>query len=161
MIDYNPTDEQLRAIADAPILDRRDRRLADLARLVLREREELAAWRAECDKVGVPYDPPGLVRHHRGNAAVAAGCDALRLHVLPAVRRAEQAEAALARVEALCGEADKLWSALGRRTTVVVQVAAVRAAIAGDDRCDCLVDYRCAQHRDYAIEDHYNYGGNL
>lgn len=38
---------------------------------------ELAAWRDECDKVGVPYDPEGLVRHHRGNAGLAAGMDRL------------------------------------------------------------------------------------
>lgn len=36
----------------------------------------LAAFKAECDKVGVPYDPAGLVRHHRGNAAVKADAEA-------------------------------------------------------------------------------------
>jgi hypothetical protein len=47
-----------------------DRRvlLAEVDRLTA----ALAAWHAECDKVGIPYDPPGLVRHHRGNAAAAA-----------------------------------------------------------------------------------------
>lgn len=38
--DWNPTDDELRDIADGPIHDYRDRRLADLARLVLREREK-------------------------------------------------------------------------------------------------------------------------
>jgi len=38
---------------------------------------EVGAWHAQCDKVGVPYDPEGLVRHHRGNAAMTAGADAL------------------------------------------------------------------------------------
>lgn len=51
---------------------------------------ELAAWHAECDKVGVPYDPPGFVRHHRGNASVAAGAEAFI-----AVRRAETEAARL------------------------------------------------------------------
>lgn len=32
---------------------------------------ELATWHAECDRVGLPHDPAALVRHHRGNAALA------------------------------------------------------------------------------------------
>jgi hypothetical protein len=35
----------------------------------------LAAFKAECDAVGIPYDPPGLVRHHRGNAGLAAAME--------------------------------------------------------------------------------------
>lgn len=37
------------------------------------DEEQLAAFRAECDKVGVPYNAEGLVRHHRGSAALTAG----------------------------------------------------------------------------------------
>jgi hypothetical protein len=38
--------------------------------------QEIAAWHAECDKVGIPYDPEGLVRHHRANAGFAAALNA-------------------------------------------------------------------------------------
>src|SRR5512143_3630697 len=37
---------------------------------------ELVAFRTECDRVGVPYDVAGLVRHHRANAALIAATDA-------------------------------------------------------------------------------------
>lgn len=37
---------------------------------------ELAAFHAECDAVFIPHDAPGLVRHHRGNAGLAAAFDA-------------------------------------------------------------------------------------
>lgn len=36
------------------------------------EERQLIAFRAECEKVGIPYDAPGLVRHHRGDAGLAA-----------------------------------------------------------------------------------------
>lgn len=59
---------------------------------------ELAAFRAECDKVGIPHDAAGLVRHHRANAALVAATDAhteqIRLDPVVATwrRRAEAAE---------------------------------------------------------------------
>lgn len=62
---------------------------------------ELAEFRAECDKVGVPYDAAGLVRHHRGNAGLAA-----EANVLSAVLTAErERDAARAEVERLTAEA--------------------------------------------------------
>jgi hypothetical protein len=42
---------------------------------------ELAAFRAECDKVGIPYDAEGLVRHHRGNAGVAGAAQGMAEYV--------------------------------------------------------------------------------
>jgi hypothetical protein len=42
----------------------------------------LAAFKTECDKVGVPYDPAGLVRHHRGNAGLTAATNALSMELL-------------------------------------------------------------------------------
>lgn len=38
-------------------------------------RAEVARWHAKCDEVGIPYDPDGLVRHHRGNAGLAAALE--------------------------------------------------------------------------------------
>jgi hypothetical protein len=39
---------------------------------------DLAAQvREACDAVGIPYDVQGLIRHHRGNAALAAAFDGL------------------------------------------------------------------------------------
>lgn len=71
-------DELLRQVGEY------ERALAETADVLVREvvrrsnaERELAAFRAECDKVGIPYDAPGLVRHHRGNAAMAAGAEAL------------------------------------------------------------------------------------
>jgi hypothetical protein len=50
-------------------LDEADAALAELAAASLLADPdalgELAAWHAECDRVGVPYDPEGLVRHVR------------------------------------------------------------------------------------------------
>jgi hypothetical protein len=60
----------------------------------------LNAFKEQCDLVGLPYDPAGLVRHHRGNAGVAAGAEAF-VGVLRAERErdAAQAEAAILRGE--------------------------------------------------------------
>jgi hypothetical protein len=54
---------------------RTDEVLANYKRRAVTAETELQAWHAECDKVGVPYDPAGLVRHHRGNASMAATAD--------------------------------------------------------------------------------------
>ena len=59
---------------------------------------QLAAFRAECDKVGVPYDAEGLVRHHRANAGLAAHVDAWTLSRWKT--RAEKAEAMIESVRA-------------------------------------------------------------
>ena len=60
---------------------------------------EVAEWHAECDKVGVPYDPPGLVRHHRANAGMASE----NWKVLATNRKAQRdaLAATVARVKAL------------------------------------------------------------
>ncbi len=54
---------------------RRLEEMATKAEAVAAERDEalaaLGPWHAECDKVGLPYDPPALVRHHRANAGMA------------------------------------------------------------------------------------------
>lgn len=50
----------------------RDAYYAALAQKVIDLATEVEKWHDECDKVGIPYDPAGLVRHHRGNAALAA-----------------------------------------------------------------------------------------
>ena len=39
-------------------------------------RAENARWHAACDAEGVPHDPDGLIRHHRGNAALEADANA-------------------------------------------------------------------------------------
>lgn len=38
---------------------------------------ELEAWHAECDAVGIPYDPVGLVRHHRASGQMAGALEAM------------------------------------------------------------------------------------
>lgn len=47
---------------------------------LLKVTEELARWHDACDAVGVPHNPDALIRHHRGNAALAAAVEAR--HVL-------------------------------------------------------------------------------
>lgn len=42
----------------------------------------LQRFKEECDRVGVPYDPAGLVRHHRGNAGLIVGTRMLSLELL-------------------------------------------------------------------------------
>jgi hypothetical protein len=64
---------------------------------------ELAAFRAECDKVGIPYDAEGLVRHHRGNAGVAGAAQGMAhyVHRLTAVEaERDRSAAALTAAEA-------------------------------------------------------------
>lgn len=46
----------------------------------------LALFRAQCAAVGIPDDPAGLVRHHRGNAALTGALDAMTENL--ALRRA-------------------------------------------------------------------------
>jgi hypothetical protein len=44
-----------------------------------RAEAELRKWHEKCDDVGVPHDPDGLIRHHRGNAVLTAQFDHLAL----------------------------------------------------------------------------------
>jgi len=60
---------------------------------------EIAEWHAECDKVGIPYDPPGLVRHHRANAGMAS--ENWKAVATERGNKLDAANAALARVQAL------------------------------------------------------------
>ena len=57
---------------------------------------ELRTWHEKCDDVGVPHDPDGLIRHHRGNAALAAQFD-----LIAAQQQRDRAQGALRKLVAL------------------------------------------------------------
>lgn len=61
-----------------------------------------AELRAACDAVGVPYDVDGLIRHHRGNAALAAAFDALAAARQPPETPAAANRTVVEAVEAQC-----------------------------------------------------------
>ena len=66
---------------------------------------ELAEFHAECEKVGIPHDAPGLVRHHRGNAALAGAAEAM-VDTLAAEARAASLQAAVDRAKALADKCE-------------------------------------------------------
>lgn len=122
MSDWSPTDDELRAIvADAcSCAAARCRHERDLARLVLREREETARQHSErwFEK-----------------------------------RRAWAAEAALARVEALCEREEAFRARVDDGSTPAVDTSAVRAALAGDDRPVTATSDECPADPDQLIKD--------
>lgn len=91
------------------------------AGLLAEAAQALAAFYDECDKVHIPYDAAGLVRHHRNNAEFAAGAwkDA-------AERWRERAERAEARVVEQAQEIE----AANRRVRSVENAIEVRAIAA-------------------------------
>jgi len=135
--DWNPTDDELRAIAG----DTRcyaDSRIHNLARLVLRERENVRG--REYDRAHITAT---MHRHAENAQAQKAAAD----HFEDLWQRAEaelvQARAALARVEALCDERENAFRRIGAddpefieeiiaREGAPVLTGRVRAAIAGD-----------------------------
>lgn len=141
MSDYNPTDDELRAIADDIRIGSWAR---DLARLVLREREALTNKQAAYD--GAMAGAAELrTRAERAEAERVQARAALRAHVdehndcfAANAEKARTAEAALARVEALPERFDLIasncsYGAPDAVTEAWLEAARqVRAAIAGE-----------------------------
>jgi hypothetical protein len=80
-----------RALADADLL-RPEWATPEAERIVRRFREL-------CDEVGIPHDPDVLIRHHRGNAGLAAAAEAYGKTIRPpwATPEAKAVLAALAK----------------------------------------------------------------
>lgn len=61
--------------------DRREERFMEDQRRI-EDQAELDRWHAECDAVGVPYDPKVLVRHHRANERLTLEADRMADKIL-------------------------------------------------------------------------------
>lgn len=127
---WNPTDDDLRAIEDDEGLDVLH---VDLARLVLREREARDMARKRRDH----FQNEAIDWRQRAERAEAER-DGARVELAAAIGNArdliaerDQARAALERVEALCAKEDAIRVRVGDGSIPAVDTRAVRAAIAG------------------------------
>lgn len=91
---------------------------------------EVERWHAACYQVGVPRDPDALVRHHRGNAVLAAATDALaeRDRAIAAELRRLAGELATARREARQDSHDPVSTGKARAFSGAIAALTARAA---------------------------------